>query len=184
MKQQIESTLRSALIAAGCIAGASAWAVTPGAASQDLTSPPAKPSASMSQGNEYGNAADKNTVQPSQEAVQQDANEPTPRVLDDNAQRQHDRDQGSTPRPSGDTAGTTRDGSAAGRSTDSSTSPSSDSSISGSSGADRSGGALTTRDWDKIDTNRDGSVSPDEMDSWLQNNRAQGGSTQQSAPQK
>jgi hypothetical protein len=172
--KQIQSTLRSALIAAGCIAGASAWAVTPGAASEDLTSPPAKPSASMSQGNEYGNAADKNTVQPSQEAVQQGVNEPSPSVLDDNAQRQHDRDQGSTQRPAGDTAGTTRDGS---------TSPSSDSSISGS-GADRSGGALTTRDWDKIDTNRDGSVSPDEMDSWLQNNRAQEGSTQQSAPQK
>ena len=46
MKQHIRTTLSSALIAAGCIAGASAWAVTPGAASNDLTTPSAKPSVS------------------------------------------------------------------------------------------------------------------------------------------
>jgi hypothetical protein len=196
MKQHTRSTLRSALIAAGCLAGVSAWAITPGAASNDLGTPAPKPSVSAQQGNDYGNAADKgadtNKVQPSQEAVQQRANQPSPSVLDDNAQRQHDRDQGSTQRPSDDTAGTTHQGpssdnagAASGSiSSDSSASPSSGSGMSSSSNADTSGGSMTTRDWDKIDTNHDGSVSPQEMDTWLQNNRSQGGSTQQPAPQK
>lgn len=195
MKQHIQTTLRTALIAAGCLVGASAWSVTPGAAANDLTTPPAKPSASMTQGNEYGNPADKgadtNKVQPSQEAVQQRANQPSPSVLDDNAQRQHDRDQGSTQRPSDDTAGTTHQGQSTdngsatggGMSSDSGTSPSSGSGMSGGSNADTSGGSATTRDWDKIDTDHNGSVSPQEMDSWLQNNRSQEGSTQP-APQK
>jgi len=196
MKQHIPSTLRSLLIAAGCLAGASAWAVTPGAASNnDLNAPQAKRSTSAEQGSDYGNAADKgadtNRVQPSREAVQERANQPSTSVLDDNAQREHDRDQGSTQRPSADTAGTTHQGAstdngsaAGGMSSDSSTSPSSGSSMSDSSSADTSGSAATTRDWDKIDTDHDGSVSPQEMDSWLQNNRSQEGSTQQSAPQK
>jgi hypothetical protein len=187
MKQHIRTTLSSALIAAGCIAGTSAWAVTPGAAANDLSAPPAKPSASMTQGNEYGNAADKgadtNKVQPSQEAVQQRANEPSSSVLDDNAQRQHDRNQGSTPRPSADSAGTTHQGatgSAGGMSSDSSTGCSSGM----SGGADTSDGSATTRDWNKIDADQDGSVSPQEMDNWLQKSRAPAGSTQQPAPQK
>lgn len=183
MKQHIQSTLRGALIAAGVLAGASAWAITPGAASNDLQAPPTKPSASMTQGSDYGNAADKradtNKVQPSREAVQERANQPSTSVLDDNAQRQHDRDQGSTQRPSEDTAGTTHQG----PSSMDSGSASSGSGMSSSSGAD-TGSTITTRDWDKIDSNHDGSVSPQEMDSWLQNNRAQQGSTQQSAPQK
>ena len=172
MKQHIPSTLRSLLIAAGCLAGAGAWAVTPGAASNnDLNPPQAKRSTSAEQGSDYGNAADKgadtNRVQPSREAVQERANQPSNSVLDDNAQREHDRDQGSTQRPSTDTAGTTHqgastdNGSAAGGMT------------SDSSSADTSGSAATTRDWDKIDTDHDGSVSPQEMDSWLQNNRSQ-----------
>lgn len=194
MKQHIQSTLRGALIAAGVLAGASAWAITPGAASNDLQAPPTKPSASMTQGSDYGNAADKradtNKVQPSREAVQERANQPSTSVLDDNAQRQHDRDQGSTQRPSEDTAGTTHQGpssmdsgSPSSGSSMNGTSPSSGSGMSSSSGAD-TGSTITTRDWDKIDSNHDGSVSPQEMDSWLQNNRAQQGSTQQSAPQK
>ena len=187
MKQHIRTTLSSALIAAGCIAGASAWAVTPGAATNDLSAPPAKPSASMTQGNEYGNAADKgadtNKVQPSQEAVQQRANEPSSSVLDDNAQRQHDRNQGSTQRPSADSAGTTHQGatgSAGGMSSDSSTGGSSG--MSGS--AETSDGSAATRDWNKIDADQDGSVSPQEMDNWLQKSRAPEGSMQQPAPQK
>ena len=38
-----------------------------------------------------------------------------------------------------------------------------------SGSADTSGGSATTRDWNKIDTDQDGSVSPQEMDNWLQN---------------
>ena len=173
MKQR--TTLSSALITAGCIAGASAWAVTPGAASNDLTTPSAKPSVSAQQGSDFGNAADKGAdttkVQPSQEAVQQRANEPSTGVLDDNAQRQHDRNQGSTQRPSADSAGTTHQGST-------------DSGSAGMSGIDTSGGSATTRDWNKIDADQDGSVSPQEMDNWLQKSRAPEGSTQQPAPQK
>jgi hypothetical protein len=223
MKQHLHSALRSALIAAGCIAGASAWAVTPGAASNDLATP--KPSVSMQQGNNYGNATDKgadtNRVQPSREAVQRRANEPSTSVLDDNAQRQHDRDQGSTQRPSDDTAGTTHNGQSsdnAGMSSDkgttsgaivndtgssgtttndsgtSSTGPgmSSDStssstmpgSASGTSGSDANAGT-STWNWDAIDANHDNSVSPEEMDNWLQKNRPQNGSVQpEASPQK
>ena len=192
MKQHIRTPLSSALIAAGCIAGASAWAVTPGAAANDLTTPPAKPSVSAQQGSDYGNAADKgadtNKVQPSQEAVQQRANEPSTSVLDDNAQRQHDRDQGSTQRPSGDSAGTTHQGpstdSGGPGATSSDSGTSGSAGMSGSSGADTSGGSATTRDWNKIDADQDGSVSPQEMDNWLQKSRAPAGSTQQPAPQK
>lgn len=180
MKQHIQSALRSTLVAAGCFAAVSAWAVTPGAASHPAVSPPAKPSASMSQGNEYGNASDKAAVQPSREAVQEQANQPSASVLDDNAQRQHDRDQGITQRPSGDTAGTTRDGQPTDNTSGSmGSSTSSDSSASGmSSGSDASMPA--TRDWNKIDTDGNHSISPQEMDSWLQQNRPHEGS----APQK
>jgi hypothetical protein len=100
MKQHIPSTLRGALIAAGVLAGASAWAITPGAASNDLQAPPTKPSASMTQGSDYGNAADKKKA-PSREDVMRDANRPSTSVLDDNAQRQHDPNQAVNPNPSG-----------------------------------------------------------------------------------
>ena len=97
MKQRIHTVLSAALMAAGLIAGGNA-----------LAADAAKPTASMTQGGDYGNAADKKPT--TAEGVQQRANEPSTSVLDDNAQRAHDRSQGATPQSSDSTAGTTRDG--------------------------------------------------------------------------
>jgi hypothetical protein len=156
MKHRFHRTLVAAsLFAAGCIGAGSALAVTPGAASSDMPKERA-PSASMQQGNNYGNAADANKVAPSREQVQREAAMPDSRTLDSNAQRQHDPD--NAVRSGADSSSATgSSGMAAGQAND---------------------GTISQRDWNKVDTNGDNLISPQEMSTWLQ----QHGSSSGSAP--
>jgi hypothetical protein len=194
MKQRIHTVLSTALMAAGLIAGGSA-----------LAADPAKPTTSMTQGGDYGNAADKKPT--TAEGVQQRATQPSTSVLDDNAQRAHDRSQGATPQTSDSTAGTTRDGQMTGPS-GSDRLPSSSGSSGDSTGKTTNGGTTggsmdsngstsgsagstsgstnsdaTMKDADRAaaDTNHDNLISPEEMSAWLQK---QQGTAQQPAPQK
>lgn len=166
MKQRIPTVLGAALVAAGCLAGTSAWA-------DDTT--PMTPS--MKQGSDYGNPADKNQVVPSREQVQKDAAAPSSSTLDDNAQRQHDRDQGVTSGQGAD-QGMPADARANGESMPTPhQGMSAPDAVQGQS--DASG---TTWNWDQIDANHDNSVSPDEMNQWLQQHRSEPGSSSPSQP--
>lgn len=156
MKQRIPTVLGAALVAAGCLSGATAWA-------DDTT--PSTPS--MMQGSDYGNPADKHKVVPSREQVQENAASPSSSTLDDNAQRQHDRDQGAD-RPAG------ADNAATDNAESQPTPHPGMSAESTGNAADQaeSNGTPATRSWDRIDANHDNSVSPDEMDQWLQQHRS------------
>lgn len=93
----------------------------------------------QSQSNETkANKGDATQVMPTREDLKPGAAPTVPR-MDDNVQRQHDRDRG-IEKPTGP-------GSAATASTGNM--------------------APEVRDWDAIDTNNDGSIQPEEMEVWL-----------------
>lgn len=91
--------------------------------------------------------AQSTTVKPGQEQIQ--AQDPSTGTLDNNAQRQHSREQSSGANKN-DGAGST----AAGATT----------SMSGKQAAPQGG---ATRDWASIDANRDNLIGPDEMEAAL-----------------
>jgi hypothetical protein len=97
---------------------------------------------------------DTTTVAPGKEQMQTQQQDPNARGMDDNAQRQHSRDQSSG----------ANKGAAGGATGGDTAKTGATASMSGKQAAPQGGG---TRDWSTIDTNHDNLVTPEEMEAGL-----------------
>ena len=108
--------------------------------------------------------ADKSQVVPSRGQVQESSRAPSASTLDNNAQRQHDRDR--------DQARSSQKSQPA----DAKQQPSAGAQQQQGSSASGTGESMgQTRDWSKIDANNDNLIQPEEMESWLKQEGPQAG---------